>query len=111
MCQICGRKCLKSSIAIHEKACREKFAKTHSECRVCGAMVGNNEWQDHKSFCKGAGPLTEEEKARKQRVAARVAKANKRDNLPGYSDASAVYDPNAPIPTCKTGGPSAGPPE
>jgi len=52
LCPICGKKYFKASLPIHLKACKKKYDSTHSECKNCGMMVANDEWSDHRSFCK-----------------------------------------------------------
>jgi len=52
LCPICGGKYFKASLPIHMKKCKEMYDATHSQCEYCGMMVGNHDWQDHRTFCK-----------------------------------------------------------
>jgi hypothetical protein len=54
LCDMCGGKFFKSSIAIHQKQCAAKKIAQTVFCPVCELPVNNDEYAGHLEACKDA---------------------------------------------------------
>jgi len=73
ICEICGGKFSRHSLAIHQKACVVKREQSTDFCPVCDQLVSNDEYGKHVEECKRVNaPLLKEKKAK----AAAEQKAN-----------------------------------
>lgn len=86
ICEICGGKFSKHSLAIHQKACVKKREESTSFCPVCDQLVTNDEYSHHVEECKRVNAHV----LREKKIAA--AKAAKAKGANGGADGDAAGD-------------------
>lgn len=84
ICEICGGKYSKHSLAIHQKACVKKREESTDFCPVCDQLVSNDEYGKHVEECKRVNaPLLKEKKAKAAAEQKAVNNAKKGSNTNG----------------------------